>query len=140
VVIVTPDHWHAIPAIHAVNAGKDVYLEKPMTYSIGEGQQLVKAVRAHKRILQVGSQQRSSVYFRKACELVRNGILGDLKTIVVALPPDKGTGDPTESPVPENLNYEMWMGPTEPSPYAEAGVHPQKGFDRPGWLQRERYC
>lgn len=140
VIIVTPDHWHALPAIMAAKAGKDIYLEKPMTYSVYEGQQLIKAVRENKRVLQVGSQQRSSIYFRKACELVRNGVIGNLQVIRVTLPSDKGTGDPTETPVPENLNYEMWMGPSQPVPYAEAGVHPQRGFGRPGWLQIEKYC
>lgn len=72
VLIVTPDHWHAVQGIAAANAGKDIYLEKPMTFSISEGQKLVKSIRQNKRILQVGSQQRSSVYFRMACELTRN--------------------------------------------------------------------
>ncbi len=140
VVIVTPDHWHAIPAHAALKAGKDVYLEKPMTYTIPEGQALVKAVRDNKRILQVGSQQRSSIYFRKACELVRNGHVGPLHTIRVALPADHGTGNAEEVPVPTNLNYNMWMGPTEKVPYAVDRAHPQDGFGRPGWLQNERYC
>ncbi len=140
VVIVTPDHWHAIPAIAAAKAGKDIYLEKPMTYSIEEGKALVRAVRDNKRIFQVGSQQRSGIYFRKACELVRNGRVGKVHTIKVGLPVDKGTGNPETAPVPENLNYDMWMGPTEPAPYAEHRVHPQANFGRPGWLQIERYC
>jgi len=140
VIIVTPDHWHAVPAVAAVKAGKDVYLEKPMTYSIGEGKALVKAVRDNKRILQVGSQQRSAVYFRKACELVRNGRVGNVHTIHVALPPDKGTGNAEKVPSPENLNYDVWMGPTEKIEYAVDRAHPQNGFGRPGWLQIERYC
>jgi hypothetical protein len=140
VVIVTPDHWHAIPAIAAARAGKDIYLEKPMTYSIGEGKALVRAVRDNKRILQVGSQQRSGIYFRKACELVRNGRIGNVHTIKVALPSDKGKGNPETIPVPENLNYNVWMGPTAEAPYAEDRVHPQDGYGRPGWLQIERYC
>lgn len=140
VVVVTPDHWHAIPAIAALRAGKDVYLEKPMTYSIAEGQALVRAVRDNKRILQVGSQQRSAIYFRKACELVRNGHIGNVHTIRVGLPADRGEGNPETVPVPENLNYDVWMGPTEKMPYAEHRVHPQGDFGRPGWLQIERYC
>lgn len=140
VLIATPDHWHAPAAIAAAKARKDVYVEKPVTYSIAEGQKLIRAVRDNRCILQVGSQQRSSIYFRKACELVRNGRIGQLHTIRVCLPPDEGTGNPQTSAVPENLNYEMWMGSTAIAPYAEGRVHPQDGFGRPGWLQIERYC
>jgi myo-inositol 2-dehydrogenase / D-chiro-inositol 1-dehydrogenase len=140
VLIATPDHWHALAAVDAAKARKDIYVEKPMTYSIREGQQLVRAVRKNRCVLQVGSQQRSSIYFRKACELVRNGRIGELRTIRVGLPEDKETGDPTTSPVPPNLNYDTWMGPSAVAPYAEERVHPQNGFGRPGWLQIERYC
>ena len=80
VLIVTPDHWHAVQAIAAADTGKDMYLEKPLTYSIAEGRKLVQAVRKNKRILQVGSQQRSSTYFLMACELVRNQRIGCLRT------------------------------------------------------------
>lgn len=140
VLIVTPDHWHAAIAIAAAKAGKDIYLEKPMTYSVREGQELVRAVRDHDRILQVGSQQRSTIYFRKGCELVRNGRIGNLHTIRVGLPPDSGIGEPGSTTLPESLNYNMWMGPTEEAPYAEGRVHPQESLGRPGWLQIERYC
>ena len=140
VLIVTPEHWHALQSIAAAEAGKDIYVEKPLTYSIAEGQKLVKAIRAHKRILQVGSQQRSSVYFRMACEMARNQRIGKLHTIHVWLPQDQGEGDPTPQPIPKSLDYELWMGPTAKVPFTEEGVHPQTGFGRPGWLQRERYC
>src|SRR5690606_24716550 len=75
----------------------------------------------------------------KACELVRNGRIGNVHTITVTLPPDKGTGDATEVPVPENLNYEMWTGPREMKPYAVDRAHPQEGYGRPGWLQNSNY-
>jgi predicted dehydrogenase len=140
VLIVSPEHWHALQSIHAAEAGKDIYVEKPLTYSIAEGQKLVKAVRKNKRILQVGSQQRSSVYFRMACEMARNQRIGKLHTIRVWLPQDQGEGDPTPLPVPRSLDYDLWMGPTAEVPYTEDGVHPLVGFSRPGWLQRERYC
>lgn len=140
VIIVTPDHWHAIPAIAAARAGKDIYLEKPMTYSINEGQQLVRAVRDNKRILQVGSQQRSAIYFRMACELALNGRVGTVHTIKVTLPADSGIGNGELVPPPENLDYNTWMGPTEEVPYAVDRTHPQADFSRPGWLQIERYC
>jgi len=140
VLIVTPDHGHAVHAVAAAEAGKDMYLEKPMTYTIGEGQALVKAVRKNKRILQVGSQQRSSIYFLKACELTRNGRIGKLHTIKVWLPEDQGAGDPTPTPIPKNLNYDMWLGPAAEKPFCEHRVHPQANFSRPGWLQIEGHC
>lgn len=139
-LIVTPDHWHAIPAIAAAEAGKDVYLEKPLTYSHAEGVKLVDAVRRNKRILQVGSQQRSDAHFRMGCEFALNGRLGKVHTIRAVMPADKGTGEPTPMPVPANLDYEFWLGPTPEAPYTEHRVHPQKDYSRPGWLQIEAYC
>jgi predicted dehydrogenase len=138
--IVTPDHWHAAHALAAVNAGKDIYLEKPMTYTIAEGQKLVQAVRDNKRVLQVGSQQRSGIYFRTACELVRNGRLGRLQTIQVLLPVDVGQGEPGPMPVPKNLDYDNWLGPAPEAPFSVDRTHPQHSFERPGWLQIEPYC
>jgi predicted dehydrogenase len=140
VLIVSPDFWHALHGIAAAKAGKDIYLEKPLTYSIAEGRRLVEAVRQNKRILQVGSQQRSSVYFRMACEAVRNQRIGKLQTIRVWLPEDQGAGDPTEMPVPKNLDYDFWLGPTPPAPFSQDRVHPQMDYSRPGWLQIEGYC
>lgn len=140
VTISTPDHWHALCGIDAARAGKDIYIQKPLTYSIAEGRALVGAVREHKRVLQTGSQQRSSVYFRMACELARNGRIGKLHTIHVFLPDDNGTGKSDPMPVPANLDYDRWLGPTPEAPYTEHRVHPQSGYGRPGWLQIERYC
>jgi len=140
VLIVTPDHWHAAHAIAAANAGKDIYLEKPLTYTIAEGRKLVKAVRQNKRILQVGSQQRSSTYFLMACELTRNQCIGKLHTIRVWLPEDQGTGDAQEMPVPKNLEYDFWLGPAPKAPFSEDRVHPQRNYSRSGWLQIEQYC
>jgi predicted dehydrogenase len=140
VTIVTPDHWHAAHAVAAAKAGKDMYVEKPLTYTIAEGRKLVQAVRQSKRILQVGSQQRSSVYFRTACELVRNNRLGRLLTIRVPLPSDVGTGDPGPMPVPRNLDYNFWLGPAPDAPFSEDRTHPQRSYERPGWLQIEPYC
>jgi len=140
VLIVTPDHWHAAHAIAAASAGKDIYLEKPLTYSIAEGRKLVQAVRKNGRILQVGSQQRSSTYFLMACELVRNQRIGQLHTIKVWLPQDQGTGDPQPAPLPKNLDYDFWLGPAPQAPFTEDRVHPQRNYSRPGWLQVEQYC
>jgi predicted dehydrogenase len=138
VIIATPDHWHAIPAIHAVRAGKDVYLEKPVSLSIAEGRMLSNEVHRSGRILQIGSQQRSMPQFKKACELVRNGRIGKLHTVYVGLPVDdpKQSTAEKEMPVPANLNYEKWLGSTPYVPYTEKLVHPQDGtFTRPGWLR-----
>jgi len=139
VLIVTPDHWHGPMAIAAAQAGKDIYLEKPLTYSINEGRKLVKAVRKNKRILQVGSQQRSSTYFLMACEMVRNQRIGKLHTIHVWLPQDQGTGDAEPMPVPVNLDYDFWLGPKPQVSFTEDRVHPQRSYGRPGWLQVEEY-
>jgi predicted dehydrogenase len=140
VLIVSPDHWHALHGIAAAKAGKDIYLEKPLTYSIVEGRRIVEAVRQNNRILQVGSQQRSSVYFRLACELTRNQRIGKLQSMRVWLPEDRGTGDPTEMPIPKNLDYDFWLGPALQAPFSQDRVHPQMSYERPGWLQIGQYC
>lgn len=110
VLVSTPDHWHALIGIHAVEAGKDVYLQKPASLTIAEGRALSDAVRRHNRILQIGSQQRSSPQFRYAAELVRNGRIGQLKTVHIGLPGDPAGDEEPKMPVPKNLNYEMWLG------------------------------
>ncbi len=140
VIISTPEHWHGLIGVAAANAGKHIYIQKPLTYSIPEGKALVRAVRKNQVVLQTGSQQRSSVYFRQICTIVRNKWLGPLKAIEVAVPTDHGTatGTPTDSPA--NLNYDRWLGPAPEMPYIESRVHPQQGFGRPGWLQVERFC
>src|SRR6185312_6211536 len=134
VVISTPDHWHAIIAIHAVQAGKDVYLQKPASLTIAEGRALSDAVHRSGRIFQIGSQQRSSPQFRYAAELVRNGRIGQLRTVLIGLPGDPAGEVEPPMPVPKNLNYDMWLGSTSMVPYTEKRVHPQVGYDRPGWL------
>jgi predicted dehydrogenase len=139
VVISTPDHWHAIIAIHAVEAGKDVYLQKPASLTIAEGRALSNAVHRSGRIFQIGSQQRSTPQFRYAAELVRNGRIGRLKTVQVGLPGDPSGDDEPEMPIPKNFNYEMWLGSTPYVYYTEQRVHPQAGYDRPGWLRCEQF-
>ncbi|HEU4391385.1 MAG TPA: Gfo/Idh/MocA family oxidoreductase [Blastocatellia bacterium] len=139
VVISTPDHWHALIGIAAVEAGKDVYLQKPASLTIAEGRALSNAVHRTGRILQIGSQQRSSPQFRYAAELVRNGRIGQLKAVQVGLPVDPSGNDEPEMPVPRNLNYEMWLGSTPYVYYTEKRVHPQIGYDRPGWLRCEQF-
>lgn len=139
VLISTPDHWHALIAIQAAEAGKDIYLQKPTSLTIAEGRALSNAVHRTGRIFQIGSQQRSAVQFRYAAELVRNGRIGRLQTVEVGLPGDPSGDDEPEMPVPKNLNYEMWLGSTPYVYYTEKRVHPQKDYDRPGWLRCEQF-
>ena len=139
VVISTPDHQHAIPTIHAVEAGKDVYLQKPASLTIAEGRTVSNAVHRSGRIVQIGSQQRSSPQFRYAAELVRNGRIGKLTRVEVGLPGDPSGEVEPPMPVPKNLNYDAWLGSTPAVPYTEKRVHPQVGYDRPGWLRCEQF-
>ena len=131
VVIATPDHQHAVIAIAACKAGKDVYLEKPLTLTIYEGQQLVKAVRKYNRILQVGSQQRSSEEFIHAANLAREGELGTIRKVKVYVGrnnvnPTSPAPAPNNLPkmeVPAGLNWDKWLGPLPTS------VHYHSDFD-----------
>src|SRR5580704_153181 len=138
VSISTPDFWHSEPVVAAALAGKDIYVQKPLSMTIHEGRQVSDTVTAKKRAFQIGSQQRSDSpwkQFRRACELVRNGRLGQLTTVKVGLPTDPPGGDPTPMPVPANLNYPMWLGWSPEQPYTEERVHPQNSIKgRPGWL------
>jgi myo-inositol 2-dehydrogenase/D-chiro-inositol 1-dehydrogenase len=140
VAIVTPDHWHALPAIEAARAGKDIFLQKPLTLRINEGRMLSDTVHQHSVILQVGSQQRSDARFRFAAELVRNGRIGKLHTVKVGFGKDPFTGVHPVKPVPEELDYEFWLGPAPHAPYIEERVHPVKSYDRPGWLRTDDFC
>jgi predicted dehydrogenase len=145
--ISTPDHQHAVVAAHAVRAGKDVYLQKPASLTIEEGRILCNEVKKSGRILQMGSQQKSITpwpQFKRACELVRNGRIGKLKTIEVGLPGDPGGGNPQPMPVPQGLNYDAWLGTTPVVYYTEDRVHAQdasaRGItSRPGWLRCEQF-
>jgi predicted dehydrogenase len=139
VLISTPDHWHALIAIHAVEAGKDVYLQKPASLTIAEGRVLSNTVHRSGRIFQIGSQQRSWEQFRYAAELVRNGRIGQLKIVYIGLPGDPFGEEEPEMSIPKNLNYEMWLGSTPYVYYTEKRVHPQDSYDRPGWLRCEQF-
>lgn len=140
VMIATPDHWHAIPSIEAAKAGKDIFLQKPLTYTIEEGRVLSDTVKKYGNIFMVGSQQRSDARFRFACELVRNGRIGKLKRVKVGFGVDHTTGVEPVMAVPLNLDYEMWLGPAPYEPYTEKRVHPQNDYSRPGWLRVSDYC
>jgi len=139
VIISTPDHWHAEPAIRAALAKKDIYLQKPTSLTVEEGRLLSDVVRRQNVILQVGTQQRSSPQFRIAAELVRNGRIGKLHTVKIGLPGDPSGPEASEMPVPKNLNYDMWLGSTPEVYYTEIRVHPQNNYGRPGWLRCEQF-
>jgi len=139
VVIATPDHWHASIAIAAARARKDIYCEKPLCESIHQARAMVKAVRKNQRIFQTGSMQRSSKEFRIACELVRNGRIGRITHVEVAV---GGPGVPCDLPgdAPEpGLDWDLWLGPAPARPYhsilSPRGVH--KHF--PDWRKYREY-
>lgn len=139
VVISTPDHQHAIIAVAAVHAKKDVYLQKPASLTIAEGRAMANQVAASGQILQIGSQQRSWKQFHRACELVRNGRIGEVKHVEIGLPGDPSGPDAAAMPVPPNFNYDAWLGSTPEAYYTEIRVHPQNDFSRPGWLRCEQF-
>lgn len=143
VIISTPDHWHAQPAMEAAIAGKHVYLQKPTSLTIEEGRHMSDVVRAKGVVFQLGSQQRSAdpwPQFKKACELVRNGRIGKLKEVHVGLPADPPGGNTTEMPVPKELNYDRWLGSTPYIYYTQDRVHHPTDLDsRPGWLRLEQF-
>jgi predicted dehydrogenase len=114
VIVGTNDHARVRCAIHAVQAGKDVYAEKPMSLYVEEGRVLVRAVRKYNRILQVGSQQRSMAMNRVACDFVRNGGLGRIRLVLCCNYPDAvRTGPMPEEPIPQGMNWDMWQGQAE---------------------------
>ncbi|GAC1474742.1 MAG: Gfo/Idh/MocA family oxidoreductase [Isosphaeraceae bacterium] len=128
VEVCTPDHWHAIPVIEACKAKKDIYCQKPLSLTIAEGRAMSYAVSKHGVVFQTGSQQRSDPLFRHACELVRNGRIGTLKTARVGLPEGRKdyakTGDQKDpKPVPDGFDYDRWLGPAPDAPYAPARCH-----------------
>ena len=144
VVITVPDHSHALVAIAAAIAGKHIYVQKPVTYSIVEAMALRRTVEAKKIILQTGSQQRSERpwgSFRKASEAVRNGRIGQLRTIKIGIGLDQPSGKkPSPMPVPPNLDYERWLGSAPEQPYMAGRGHPQDSLDgRPGWITTEDF-
>jgi len=130
--IAVPDHWHSIPAIMGVRAGKDIYGEKPLALTIAEGRAMVEAVNRYGCVWQTGSWQRSTAHFRFGCELVRNQRIGKLLKVEVGIGPGfKGPGRPTVDridpqpvqPVPKDFDYEMWLGPAPWASYTQKRCH-----------------
>jgi predicted dehydrogenase len=126
--ISTPDHWHGILVVEAARAGKHIYGQKPLSLTIAQGRAMADAVKAAGVTFQAGSQQRSSVYFRRACELVRNGYLGKVHTVRAILPCghndwSQRASQKDPAPVPDGLNWDMWLGPAPKREFAPA-LHP----------------
>jgi predicted dehydrogenase len=120
VVVATPDHWHALPTIEACKAGKDVYVEKPISTTIEEGKMMVAAARKYKRVVQVGTQQRSGIHFQKAVEIVQGGLIGKVsfvRTWNYGNEYPEGIGNPPDSDPPPTLDWDLWLGPAPKVPF-----------------------
>lgn len=117
VVIATPDHWHAVMCVHACESGKHVYVEKPSSVTIAEGQAMVKAARAHRRVVQVGSQARSAKPAHDACQFIRNGQLGRVHTVTCWHVPNPIGGLSPDEAIPAGLDWDLWLGPLPWRPY-----------------------
>ncbi len=143
VMISTPDHWHIPMAIGAARAGKHISLEKPLGTCIDHGRKLVAALKKSNVITRNDSEFRTLPRFSRAVELVRNGRLGKIRRIDVGVPPESNGSalPPTPTlPVPQELNYDFWLGPAWEAPYTENRVHPVKAYGRPGWMRVDTYC
>jgi predicted dehydrogenase len=128
VEVCTPDHWHALMVVEACKAKKDIYCQKPLSLTVAEGRAMSYAVNKSQVVFQTGSQQRSDPRFRRACELVRNGRIGDLRTVRVGMPTGRTDYAKTETKkkpeaVPQGFDYNMWLGPAPDAPYAPARCH-----------------
>ena len=131
VLIASPDHWHALMSIAAMKAGKDVYCEKPISLTIREVREMVNVSRRYSRILQAGTQQRSSGAFRYACELVRNGRIGKLLRAHVNVGGTSACFDAPVQPVPKGFDWDLWLGPAPWRPYSPT-IHR-------GWMAHRDY-
>jgi predicted dehydrogenase len=123
VICGTVDHWHTLVSLAAMKAGKDIYCEKPLTLCIDEGQRLVEVQRQTGRVLQTGTQQRSSVHFRLGCDLVRNGRIGKIEKVEVWLPAGLRAGPFKTSAVPPGFNFDFWLGQTRQVEYVKERTH-----------------
>lgn len=136
IVISTPDQWHVPISLAAVRGGKHVCCEKPLTLSVNEGRVLADAVKKYGVVFRTDTECRTHSYMHKIAELVRNGYIGKVKRMEVAVPmQDKPGGNPEPMPVPEELDYDMWLGPAPRKAYCVDRVHPSKSYRRPGWMR-----
>ncbi|MCW5553591.1 MAG: Gfo/Idh/MocA family oxidoreductase [Verrucomicrobiae bacterium] len=135
VMISTPDHWHVPMAMAAIQAGKDVACEKPLTRNIAEGRKLADLVARKAKVFRTDSEFRSNRTFHRAAEMVRNGKIGALQRIISSTPRDSTLAAQPEMPVPAELDFDLWLGPAPLAPYTEQRVHPRRDAKgRPGWL------
>jgi len=133
VVIATPDHWHAAMAVKAAEAGKDIYCEKPLALTIREGRAMVNAARKYNRVFQTGSMQRSWPEFRQTAELVRNGYIGEIKSIKVNVGPPPKAYDLAAESIPEGLDWDKWLGPNSPVAFNSELAPPISKDVFPNW-------
>jgi predicted dehydrogenase len=141
VMISTPDHWHAKMALDAMASGKDVALEKPITRTVREGQQLIEAAKRYQRVFRVDSEFRSGAPAHRATSVVRNGLIGQVRRVTTCVPQSDIPSPPQpEMPVPPELDYQRWQGPAPRAPYTVRRVHPPKSYGRPGWMRHLYYC
>ena len=143
VMISVPDHWHVPMAISAMMAGKHVSLEKPISTCINHGRRLVEVLKKHPVITRNDSEFRTLPEFGRVAQIVRSGRIGKLQRIEVGVPIElNGPAMPPQPtvPVPSELNYDLWMGPTFEAPYTEKRVHAIKAYGRPGWMRVDSYC
>jgi predicted dehydrogenase len=139
VVIATPDHWHAAMAVRAAEAGKDIYCEKPLALTVKEGRAMVNAARKYNRVFQTGSMQRSWPEFRQAAELIRNGYIGEVKSIKVNVgPPPKPYDLPAET-IPEGLDWSAWLGPNAAVPFNSELAPPTSKDVFPNWRNYKEF-
>ncbi len=139
VCIATPDHWHAIITNSALSHGKDVYCEKPLTHNINEAISVVETSKKHNRVLQTGSMQRSSKEFRVAAELVRNGIIGDIKTITISIGDPAAPNAYPEEPTPEGLDWDRWCGPAPLVPFNHELCPVGESTTFPNWRKTREF-
>jgi predicted dehydrogenase len=125
VVIGTPDHWHCLQTVHACESGKDVYIEKPLANSIAECNIMLKAARKHNRVVQVGQQQRSGIEWKAAMDFIKSGQLGKIRRVNIWANFNYGAGPEKvpDEPVPEGIDYDMWLGPAPLRPYNKSRFH-----------------
>lgn len=125
VIVATPDHWHALPTVLACQAGKDVYVEKPLALTIAEGRAMVTAAQTHQRVAQMGTQRRSSAMYREAAEFVKSGKLGKVGTVRAWAYLDwiNPIGKPADGPAPAGVDYDLWLGPAPHRPFNPNRFH-----------------
>jgi len=139
VLMAPPDHWHAPIAIRAAESGKDIYCEKPMSLTIRDARAMVNAVRRYSRVFQTGSQQRSDKEFRFACEMVRSGRIGKVEKVIVNVGGPSRECDLPAQPVPEGLDWNLWLGPAPSRPY-HATICPGNPYNMfPSWRSYRDY-